>query len=139
MRRVSVAIAVLLLALGVAWAQQQPSTSDSNTNTPANAGSQVTVKGCLGGGSGNYTLLGSDGMTYQLQGDDSQLKEHVGHTVAVTGTVGSGNSTTGNTNETAPNGASPSANSGEQRTLSVTSLQHISSSCSQTSTRGAAR
>ena len=136
MKKVSLAIAALLLALGVVWAQQEP---NSNSNTPANAGSQVTVKGCLGGSDGNYTLLGSDGMTYQLQGDDSQLKEHVGHTVAVTGTVGTGNTTTTNSNETTPNGASGTASSGEQRTLSVNSLQHISSGCSQTSTRGGKR
>jgi hypothetical protein len=133
MKKISLAIATLLMALGVAWAQQ-PSASDSDNNTPANSGSQVTVKGCLGGSAGNFTLLGSDGMTYQLQGDDNQLKEHVGHTVSVTGIVGTGNSTTTNSNETNPSGTSPSANSGEQRTLSVDSLQHISASCSQTTT-----
>ena len=93
MRKVLFATAVLLLALGVALAQQQPATSDTNTNTPSNAGSQITVQGCLGGNPGNFTLLGSDGTSYQLQGNDDQLKDHVGHTVAVTGTLGTGNST----------------------------------------------
>jgi hypothetical protein len=122
MRKVLIATAVLLLALGVAWAQQQPATSDSNTNTHANAGSQVTVQGCLGESSGNFTLLGSDGTTYQLQGNDDQLKEHVGHTVAVTGTVDTGNSTT----------------TSEQRTLSAISMQHISEKCSTSTTTGSA-
>src|SRR5215831_10602340 len=94
MRKVLLITAVLVLALGVVYAQQQPATSDTNTNTPSNAGSQITVQGCLGGTAGNFTLLGSDGTTYQLQGSDDQLKDHVGHTVAVTGTLGTGNSTT---------------------------------------------
>jgi hypothetical protein len=129
MRKVLVAMAVLLLALGVAWAQQQPATSDSNTNPPTNSGSQMTVQGCLGGSPGNFTLLGSDGTTYKLQGNDDQLKEHVGHTVAVTGTVGTGNATTTTATEAAPSGASPTDTTGEQRTLSVSSLQHISEKC----------
>ena len=136
MRKVLVAMAVLLLALGIAWAQQQPDTSGSNANTPASSGSQVTVKGCLGGSPGNFTLLGSDGTTYQLQGNDDQLKKHVGHTVAVTGTVGTGNSTTTSSTEAAPNGASSTATTGEQRTLSVSSLQHISESCGSGSSTG---
>ena len=129
MRKVLLAMAVLLLALGVAWAQQEPATSDSNTTTPANAGSQVTVQGCLGGSPGNFTLLGSDGTTYKLQGSDNQLKEHVGHTLAVTGTVGTGNTTTTAATEDSPSGTSPTDTTGEQRTLSVSSLQHISETC----------
>ena len=139
MRKVCFATAVLLLALGVAWAQQQPATSDNNSETPSNAGSQVTVQGCLGGSPGNFTLLGPDGATYQLQGNDDQLKEHVGHTVAVTGTVGTGTSTTTSGTTSEPNGASSSDTTGEQRTLSVGSLQHISSSCKQTSTTGSSK
>lgn len=128
MRNVLVAIAVLLLALGIAWAQQ-PATSDSNTNTPVDAGTQVTVQGCLGGTPGNFTLMGSDGTTYKLQGNDDQLKEHVGHTVAVTGTVGTGNTTTTSATETQPSGTSSTDTTGAQRTLSVGSLQHISENC----------
>ena len=139
MRKVLFAAAVLLLAFGVAWAQQQPATSDSDNTTPANAGSQITVQGCLGGSPGNFTLLGSDGTTYQLQGNDDQLKEHVGHTVAVTGTVGAGNSSTTSATPNNPSGASSSATTGEQRTLSVSSMQHISASCSETSTTGSDR
>ena len=136
MKKAVVAIAVLLLALGVAWAQQRPDTSDSNPSTPASSGSQVTVKGCLGGSPGNFTLLGADGTTYQLQGNDDQLKKHVGHTVAVTGTVGTGNSTTTSSTENTPNGASSTSTTGEQRTLSVSSMQHISESCGSGSSTG---
>src|SRR5215470_4763111 len=119
MRKVLLTTAVLLLALGVVWAQQQPATSDTNTNTPANAGSQITVQGCLGGSPGNFTLLGSDGTTYQLQGNDSELKDHVGHTVVVTGTLGTGNANTSSATPTTPNAASPTNTTSEQRTLSV--------------------
>src|SRR5919198_5546312 len=109
MRKVLNATAVLLLALGVTMAQQQqPATTDTNTNTntPANAGSQITVQGCLGGSPGNFTLLSSEGTTYQLQGSDDQLKDHIGHTVAVTGTVGTGNATTTSSTSNMPSGAS---------------------------------
>jgi len=136
MRKVLVAMAAVLLALSIAWAQQQPTTSDSDNNTPAKSGSQVTVRGCLGGSPGDFTLLGSDGTTYKLNGNDDQLKDHVGHTVAVTGTVGTGNTTTTNATESSPNGASPSETTGEQRTLSVSSLKHISASCGAASSTG---
>jgi Protein of unknown function (DUF5818) len=143
MRKLLAATAVLLLALGIAWAQQPPSTSDSNdsnSNTPSNAGSEITVRGCLGGSSGNFTLLGSDGTTYQLQGNDDQLKRQVGHTVAVTGTVGTGNSTSSSAAQTNPSGgASAEGTTGEQRTLTVSSLQHISSSCGPSSATGGAK
>ena len=135
MRKLLVAVAGLLLALGVAWAQQ-PSSSDSNATEPGDADSEVTVQGCLGGTTGNFTLLGSDGMTYRLQGNNDELKKHVGHMVAVTGILGTDNSTTTGTTETSPSDTSAAGTTGAERTLSVTNLQHMSSSCSQTSTTG---
>jgi len=138
MRKLPVATAVLLLALGVAWAQQQPSMSDPNANPP-NAGSEMTVRGCLGGTPGNFTLLGSDGVTYQLRGNEDQLKKHVGHTVAVTGTVGTGNSATTSATPARRSGTSSAGTTGEERSLSVSSMEHISSRCNQTSTTGGSK
>ena len=143
MKKACVVVTVVLLALGAAWAQQQtqpqqpaqaqPQPMDSNINTPASAGGQVTLQGCLSGGMGNYALRSSDGMTYQLQGSEDQFKEHVGNTVAVTGTLGPANTAANNSKatESNANAASSSGAAGEQqRTLNVSSLQHISASCS---------
>jgi len=54
----------------------------------ANAQQQTTVTGCLSKGAKDaFTLEGTDGKTYQLTSSTVKLDQHVGHTVAVTGTA----------------------------------------------------
>ncbi len=77
-------IALSLLA-SVAWLQAQsqyPQTGSSQTG--ATASGQTTVRGCLQGSNGNYTLTTESGTVYQLQGDTAKLSEHIGHEVAIT-------------------------------------------------------
>jgi hypothetical protein len=80
----------------------------------------MTVRGCLQGTNGNYTVTDNKGMTYQLTGDTSKLAEHVGHEVQITG-MSSGASQTG------------SSSMGSQQTLEVKHMKHISANCTKSS------
>lgn len=48
-----------------------------------------TITGCLQAGekTGEYTLVGEDGSTWELHSKSDEMRSHVGHTVTVTGTV----------------------------------------------------
>lgn len=97
-------------------------------------GNEMTVRGCLSGSAGNYTLTSDSGTTYQLAGDTSKLADHVGHTVEIKGTTTSSSSSS-STGGSANSGSSTSGNSsgsssgGAQQTLNMTSMKHISTSC----------
>lgn len=102
-----------------------PSSSQSTSATSSQTGSEHEshVRGCLGGSSGSYTLTDKSGKTYQLSGDTSKLAEHVGHTVEITGTKSS--PSTGSSAAT-----SSAAGSATEPTLTVSSMKHISGTCS---------
>jgi len=75
------------------------------------------------------------GTSYTLEGQETELKKHVGHKVEVTGTTGSasstGTSTTG-TSSTATSGGTGSTSASSSmggQTLHVTSVRMISSDC----------
>ena len=106
---------------GADWVAAQVNQSTGGTNAPQGAlpGNQTTVEGCLSGSDGNYALTDKSGNTYQLSGDNSMLRDHVGHDVQVTGTMtpSAASSTTGGT-------------SSNQQIINVASLKHISDSCS---------
>jgi hypothetical protein len=101
------------LLLVFTWAAAQ---TESSPEAPAKAGSATTVQGCLSGSDGNYMLIDKNGTSYQLTGDTSKLKEHIGHEMKVTGTSGSG---------TASMGGQASAT----QTIQVKSFKHISKTC----------
>lgn len=103
----------------------QSSQSSSYGQTSNSNNNETKVEGCLNGSSGNYTLTDSSGKTWQLSGDTSKLSDHVGHKVEITGTTSSGSESTN------PSGSSAgSSSSSSQPTLNVTSMKHISSTCS---------
>lgn len=129
---------------GTPGASAQTGTSaDQNTSTAGN-----TFQGCLMGSNGSYTLTDSAGVTYQLQGDDSELSGNVNKQVEVMGTPGatasasasrpgSANSSTGTsagseTGSSASQGSS-TAQANAAKTLNVTSIHKISDSCSENS------
>jgi LPXTG-motif cell wall-anchored protein len=115
MRNLIVTTAVLLLALGIAVAQQ-PAATDTSSQTAANA-EQKSIRGCVGGSEGNFTLLDESGITYKLQGlADDKLKEHVGHTVEISGSVSSG-------------AASSTTGAGAEQTLMISDIRMISEKC----------
>jgi hypothetical protein len=128
----------LVLAFGAACAAAQtyPSSSpDSRTPQTATQPSQTSsadttsIQGCVSGSDGNYTLTDNSGATYKLAGDTAKLTEHVGHKVEITGSTMSSSSSDTSAASASPESHKP-AGAGAQHTLSVTSVKHISSTCS---------
>src|SRR5215470_8493593 len=88
--RRSIMIKTFVLALGLlgsaAWVSAQsqyPQTGSNQTGTAAST--ETTVRGCLQGSDGNYSLMAENGTTYRLEGDTSKLSAHVGHEVQIKG------------------------------------------------------
>lgn len=97
-----IAVPALLIALGVA---QTPAAS---TNTD-----QTTIKGCLGGSDGNYTVVEDNtGHIFKITTGSVDLKPHLNHDISLTGHKASGASST------------PADNS-----LAVTEVKMISEHC----------
>lgn len=129
MKKMFLVLSLFLCAAYVA-AQTSPSQSTNPTSSQSNPTSsqstsdhQTKVRGCLSGSNGNYTLTEKSGKAVQLSGDTSKLTEHVGHTVEISGTESS--PTTGSSAA-----SSSAAGSTTGPTLNVTSVKHISPTCS---------
>lgn len=132
-----------ILLLGTSWMAAQSSTGAGQSSTPdqgaaqGSAGSQAgygqgstqagaqtgneqkTVTGCLSQANGQYMLTTHKGMTYQLAGDSSELANHVGHEIKVTGTESGAGASANASGQTSANGP----------TLEVSSMKHISKTC----------
>jgi len=129
---------------GSTTASSQTSTSDQNSSTSGNM-----VQGCLSGSAGSYMLTDATGVTYQLQGDDSQFSENANKEVEVRGSLGATASTSasnapdatpagsgangpanGTTDNPGSTGATASsANANAAKTLTVTSMHKVADSC----------
>lgn len=127
---------------GTAGASAQTSASADQTSSS----SGQTFQGCLMGSNGNYSLTDAAGVTYQLQGDDSQLSTNVNKQVEVVGTPGasasasasgpdagsetSAGSAAGSENGNAGSAGTSNAQASSAKTLNVTSIHQIAESCS---------
>jgi len=116
-------LSVLLLAC-CAWVQAQAYPQSSATQATGGTSGSTTVQGCLSGSAGNYTLTADNGTTYTLTGNTTELKDHVGHEVQITGKTASSSSSASSTSE---------ATAGAGQTLEVTSMKHLSKSCKSAS------
>lgn len=131
MKKAILTTAMLLLCGLWAVAQQtypNPSSQSSQSSSSSQAtstGSQTTVQGCLSGSNGSFTLTDKSGTAYQLTGDTSKLNEHVGHEVQITGTQSQ--------QSTAAPSTAPGNPASAQPSIDVTSVKHIASSCSSSS------
>src|ERR1035438_4085475 len=68
-----IVVPALLVALG--WAQ-----------TPAASNTDQTIKGCVGGSDGNYTVMEDNtGHIFKITGDSVDFKTHLGHDVTLIG------------------------------------------------------
>jgi len=123
-----------VLLLGATWAMAQndqtptspteQSPAAQSETTPTSSGGNMTVQGCLSGSDGSYMLTDKNGTMYQLTGDTAKLGDHIGHEVKITGTASGGSmspSGSGESGDTA--GAS-------KQTLQVSSVKHVSKTCS---------
>lgn len=107
--------------------QTTTSSQSSSQSSDTGNGSETTVRGCLSGSSGNYTLTSDSGTAYQLSGDTSKLSDHVGHEIEVKGTTSpSSSSSSGGT----ASSSGSSAGGTSPQTLNMTSMKHIATTCS---------
>jgi hypothetical protein len=138
--------------------QSTPSTAGTSgtQSTAADAGKSITVTGCLQGSEGSYTLAnattGSAGSTegsstgtsgtssagmsatagssYKLQTtDNDQLKDHVGHLVAVTGSVDKSASSDSASSSSPAGDTAGTSGSTAAKTLKVESVRMVSATC----------
>ena len=153
MRKAMLLSAALTLCAGLALAQDTPSgaagqngaTTTTTTTTTDQSASANTIQGCLMGTSGNYMLTDAAGVSYKVQGDDSQLSANVNKEVEVMGTVAStaSASASNNADASAPNAASQgdangasgsstgaTATATASKTLNATSVKMVADSCS---------
>lgn len=111
--------ATLVIVSTLTFGQSQSGANNGNRSaTPS--GTQETIAGCLTGGNGNYRLVDEHGYRRMLLGDNSELSQHVGQQVELTGKL-----------ELQPD-ASESANNGmgrERRFFQVQSVKEVSDSC----------
>jgi len=110
---------MLLLCATWTLAQAYPDQKSDSSNS-----GQTTVKGCLSKSDTGYVLTDKSGTAYQLTGDTSQLGAHVGHEVQIKGSKAEASAT----------GASSSGAS-SQAQLQVSSMKHISETCSTTKSK----
>jgi hypothetical protein len=130
---------VLLATLISTLSLSLPATVQSQSGSGrSQASSQTSVTGCLSGpnNEGAYVLKSNKGSAFEVGGND-QLKQHVGHTVRLTGSWAKSGSEIGE-NESAEKNEKSEANEHHgvaERHFKVTDIQHISDSCSSGATR----
>jgi len=78
MKKTLTLTAILLLVMAVGVAQDTATSAGTQS-------SEQSIRGCLSGSEGNFTLTADGGQTFKLSGDDAKLKEHVGHMVEIKG------------------------------------------------------
>ncbi|HTZ97311.1 MAG TPA: hypothetical protein VMB18_12985 [Terriglobales bacterium] len=121
MKKFLFATAVMLLCSSFGWAQQQ---SDQSMGSGSQA--QVgTVRGCLGGTDGGYTLTqDQSGTMFRLVGNDDQLKSHMGQEVLVTGQLPPAAPAPSAAGENSSSGSSTSGN-----VIQVSDVRVVSKTC----------
>ena len=125
---ISVALGVLLVA-SVSLAQDTTSSGKSKAKNR-------TITGCLAQGSSSdkFVLNGNDGSTWDIKSDTVALADHVGHTIAATGTVS--NVTMHNAKEKAKDEAASAGmtkSNDEHGDLDVSAVKMVSKSCKSSS------
>jgi hypothetical protein len=116
-------LAIVLLSSS-AWLQAQAGNPQSGANTAGATSHHASVIGCLQGSNGSYTLTADSGTVYQLTGDTSQLSEHVGHEVRISGAIPESSAAS------TPSPVTPGAS--QQTMLDVESVRHVSAKCKAT-------
>ena len=109
-------------------------TSTSSDQSSMGSSANSTIKGCLRGSSGNYSLTDDAGTTYQLQGDDSKLGKHVGEEVEVKGSEGAaGSSSSSGMSPSSSAGSTSGASAG--KSFNVTGVKKVSSTCTSSKSK----
>lgn len=124
MKKVLPAAGVVLLSLPFVWAQQSDQTGDSTARVG-------TVRGCLGGSGGNYTLTqDTSGTMFRVVGNEDQLKSHIGQEVLVTGQLSDGGSAASSGDQASTTSANSAASSTSGNMVQVSDIKMVSKTCS---------
>jgi hypothetical protein len=135
MKKTLFCLSVGVICSAIAFAQDTTTTSQTTQSSTAADSNASSIQGCLRGSDGNYTLT-QDGTstTYKLVGMEPQLKKHVGHEVAVTGSAatnaGSASSATDQGQAQPSSSSSSSSGAASGNSLQVTNVKMVSSQCS---------
>jgi len=121
-RRLMTKILMLAFSLLIsgAWSQAQDAAPPAGNPSDHPTERTSVFKGCLQVSTGIFTLTDDSGMTYQIQGDTSKLREHLGHEVQITGTASTSD---------ASQGSGASTNSSQQPTIHLRAVKHLSKTC----------
>jgi len=137
MKKMLLLLSVGLLGASLALAQDTSPADPSATPTANTATSGSSVQGCLSGADGNYVLTqDGTGTTYKLAGDESHLKKHVGHEVAIRGQMAtaseSPSASPSDQGQAQPSQgqAQPSTSNTAMTTIQVSDIKMISKQCS---------
>jgi hypothetical protein len=119
-------LTTFMLLVAAAWAiGQQPSSqtpqNPSQKAQPSSAGETTSVQGCLGRTDGSYALTDAAGKRYEVTGNTTTLGEHVGHEVQLKGT---------RSEPSTPPGAPAATTNRMEARIDVSSVKHISQTCS---------
>lgn len=114
--RTFIATSALLLAASLipATLPAQSTQPDSPNNGSAmTKPPMTTVTGCVSAGkkAGTFKLVGDDGTTYMLRSKNTNLSEHVGHTVTISGRMMTGERKGSDSATTPSNSSDPEASS----------------------------
>ena len=109
------------LLISAVWLQAQDAAPPAGNPSDHPTEQRSVFKGCLQISAGIFTLTDNSGATYQIQGDTSKLREHLGHEVQITGTA----STSGDASQ----GSGASTNSSQQPTIHLQAVKHLSRTC----------
>lgn len=132
--KLSVIKVAVLLTTSAFW---MCATAAAQTSQNKSTSSGKAVTGCLSGpnSEGAYVLKPAKGRAFEVGGND-ELKNHVGHTVKLTGNWVKSGSQIGESESAEKNEKNEKGESGEHRGVAerhfkVTDIQHISDTCSQ--------
>jgi len=115
-------LALILASFGLAQQADQ-------TDSTAHVG---TVRGCLGGSEGNYTLAqDQSGTMFRLVGNDDLLKGHLGQEVLVTGQLSAGGpaASTDEQDAGSTSANNSAASSTSENTVQVSNIRMVSKTC----------
>ncbi|HEY7617409.1 MAG TPA: hypothetical protein VH744_11445, partial [Terriglobales bacterium] len=117
MKRILVLFSAILMTAFLSFAQDTPmSGNTSNQDTMTNSASAIS--GCLNGSNGQYTLTDEQsGVTYTLSSTKTDLGQHVGHKVQISGQRSSDQGAASTTN---PSGTAPESTTDTQPGTSST-------------------
>jgi hypothetical protein len=129
-KMIVLSVALLVASLGFAQDQSSQPSAQSPTSAATSSSNPTAgnIQGCLGGSDGNFTLTqDSTGTIFKLVGSNDQLKQHVGHEVAVSGQMSGDAGSAASAQGSPSSGTTDATASGA--TIQVSDVKMVSTQC----------